>query len=95
MFWFQVGIALVAQLLGVQAVASTSPVYVQVQSASFLGLHNTTLGIESFRGVRYGHAERFRKAVPVSYSEPATINASFFGVACPQIKGTVRVYIVL
>jgi carboxylesterase type B len=67
-----------------------SPVTVQVEKASFKGDYDTSIGIDKFLGVKYATAQRFRRAVPTTYTKAATIDASKFGVACPQIPGTVR-----
>ncbi|RDB16007.1 Lipase 1 [Hypsizygus marmoreus] len=70
------------------ALGLASPVSVQIQSVTVIGDYNSTTGVDKFLGLKYGTAERFRRATPQSYSMTLTINATAFGPACPQIKGT-------
>ncbi|TFK72801.1 alpha/beta-hydrolase [Pluteus cervinus] len=69
-------------------VSHADPVTVQIQKTTVQGLYNASTGIDSFRGVQYATSQRFKRAVLSTYSTKKTINATFFGVACPQIAGT-------
>lgn len=68
------------------------PITVKVEKATFTGNFNASLGIDEFLGVKYATAQRFRRAIPATYQSPTAINATHFGVACPQIPGTVCRY---
>ncbi|KAE9406255.1 alpha/beta-hydrolase [Gymnopus androsaceus JB14] len=50
-------------------------------------MYNETLGIDTWRGISYGTAERFKRTTPPSYAGHNTtvVNATYPGVACPQV----------
>ncbi|KIK58610.1 hypothetical protein GYMLUDRAFT_693157 [Collybiopsis luxurians FD-317 M1] len=77
-------LSILALLLGIQAQADTVPV--ALGSSSIIGTNSNAANIESFLGLTYGTAARFKRSTPVVYSAPANtvINATTFSVACPQ-----------
>ncbi|KAJ3837364.1 Alpha/Beta hydrolase protein [Lentinula raphanica] len=72
-------------LLGVRAALSQT-ISVALENSSVLGSNENAADIESFLGITYGTAARFKRSSPVSYTVPATglINATTFGIACSQ-----------
>lgn len=66
-----------------------SSIQVQVHKAVVQGVYTKSSGVDAFRGVKYATSQRFKRAVLSTYDTHTTINASSFGVACPQIKGLV------
>ncbi|KAJ3806256.1 Alpha/Beta hydrolase protein [Lentinula aff. lateritia] len=71
-------------LLGAQALSQT--VTVTIDTSSVLGSNENPADIESFLGITYGIASRFKRSSPISYLAPAEaiVNATTFGVACSQ-----------
>ncbi|KAG5643870.1 hypothetical protein DXG03_009500 [Asterophora parasitica] len=61
---------------------------VQIEKVTVTGNYNATSRVETFLGLKYGTSTRFRRATSQSYSTAGSINATAFGPACPQIKGT-------
>ena len=71
-----------AALLGGRAVARASgAAEVTCPAGRFLG--ERVDGVTRFRGIRYGRAERFRRAVAIPPSRDP-VRATAFGPACPQ-----------
>lgn len=77
-------------LLGAQALSQT--VTVTIDTSSVLGSNENPADIESFLGITYGIASRFKRSSPISYLAPAEaiVNATTFGVACSQTVTAVR-----
>ncbi|KAJ3759337.1 Alpha/Beta hydrolase protein [Lentinula raphanica] len=69
------------------AYAQVSLVNVTINKTSFVGTYNSTLGVDTFRGISYGTAERFKRTVAPSYDRDnaTVVNATAPGVACPQV----------
>ncbi|KAL1760978.1 Alpha/Beta hydrolase protein [Schizophyllum commune] len=63
-------------------------VNVQLNQTTIRGQYNASLGAETFLGVPYGTSERFRRSKPMDYSSNDTVDASRFGVACPQLPSS-------
>jgi carboxylesterase type B len=70
--------------------ACASPVTINIQKATVNGVYDPNIGVDKFLGLKYATALRFKRATAPTYSKATTIDATSFGVACPQIKGTVR-----
>ncbi|KAJ3714553.1 Alpha/Beta hydrolase protein [Lentinula guzmanii] len=69
------------------AYAQVSLVDVAINKTSFVGVYNSTLGVDTFRGISYGTAERFKRTTAPSYDgdNATVVNATAPGVACPQV----------
>ncbi|KAI5836474.1 alpha/beta-hydrolase [Schizophyllum commune Tattone D] len=67
---------------------SSYPVAVQINQTTIRGQYNASLGVETFLGIPYASSQRFRRATPVEYSSNDTVDASRFGVACPQLPSS-------
>ncbi|KIY53070.1 alpha/beta-hydrolase [Fistulina hepatica ATCC 64428] len=80
--------ALFVPSLAASMVYASSIVNVTIGNATVIGIHNTTLGVETFQGIKYGTAKRFQRIIPPTYNESEVINGTFYGVACPQIPGS-------
>ncbi|KAJ4470459.1 Alpha/Beta hydrolase protein [Lentinula aciculospora] len=66
--------------------AQVSLVNVTIDKTSFVGVYNSTLGVDTFRGISYGTAERFKRTTAPSYDGNVTlVNTTAPGVACPQV----------
>ncbi|KAL1708378.1 Alpha/Beta hydrolase protein [Schizophyllum commune] len=63
-------------------------VNVQLNQTTIRGQYNASLGVETFLGVPYATSERFRRSKPMDYSSNETVDASRFGVACPQLPSS-------
>ncbi|KAF9461086.1 Alpha/Beta hydrolase protein [Collybia nuda] len=78
----------VVAVVAYAALVCASPVNVKIQKATVNGVYDASTGVDKFLGLKYATALRFRRATATTYSKAATIDATSFGVACPQIKGT-------
>ena len=68
---------------------TSDPVTVQLNQTTIRGQYNASLGVETFLGVPYATSERFKRSKPMDYSSNDTVDASRFGVACPQLPSSV------
>lgn len=73
----------VALLLSAPARAGIDPV-VETSAGRFVG--DISGGVQRFRGIRYGRAERF--LAPAAEPHAGTVEAKQFGPVCPQRNGT-------